>query len=150
MNARAIHLGVRGWDHDSWRGRFYPDDLPEDWRLAYYANEFSCVWLDFDAWRMVSKVRIQALRAEVGADFIWLLEAPREVEEGLALVEDKALAIINPTDQRIIWFDADTDLAELAKRVSGARDAGSRYVMSRDADLARIEEVRTLLDLLGH
>lgn len=29
-----------GWDHDGWVGPFYPDDLPGDWRLGYYANAF--------------------------------------------------------------------------------------------------------------
>jgi len=38
-----LKLGCYGWNHASWAGRYYPDDLPEDWRLSYYANDFSCV-----------------------------------------------------------------------------------------------------------
>jgi len=36
-------VGARGWEHPSWRGGFYPEDLPDDWRLSYYANAFRAV-----------------------------------------------------------------------------------------------------------
>jgi len=38
-----LKLGCYGWNHAHWAGRYYPDDLPEDWRLSYYANDYSCV-----------------------------------------------------------------------------------------------------------
>ncbi len=38
-----ILVGARGWDHASWGGGFYPDDLPEEWRLTYYSNCFGGV-----------------------------------------------------------------------------------------------------------
>jgi len=36
-------VGARGWEHAQWLETYYPDDLPEDWQLDYYANEFGCV-----------------------------------------------------------------------------------------------------------
>lgn len=36
-------VAAQGWRHADWQNRFYPDDLPEDWQLAYYANEFRAV-----------------------------------------------------------------------------------------------------------
>ena len=39
-----------GWDHAAWAGRYYPEDLPADWRLSYFANEFPGVSLEPDAW----------------------------------------------------------------------------------------------------
>ncbi|RDH83252.1 MAG: hypothetical protein DIZ78_14735 [endosymbiont of Escarpia spicata] len=38
-NRPVFHILAVGWDHSAWQGGFYPDDLPEDWRLTYYANE---------------------------------------------------------------------------------------------------------------
>jgi hypothetical protein len=32
-------IGSRGWRHDAWRPGFYPEDLPVEWELTYYANE---------------------------------------------------------------------------------------------------------------
>lgn len=36
-------IGTCGWQHAAWSGSFYPDDLPEDWQLGYYGNEFRVV-----------------------------------------------------------------------------------------------------------
>lgn len=41
----GIAVGSRGWDHDHWAGSYYPHDLPPEWRLGYYANEFRGVLL---------------------------------------------------------------------------------------------------------
>ena len=39
-----------GWDHDGWQGTFYPADLPREWRLTYYANEFDAVLVSAAQW----------------------------------------------------------------------------------------------------
>ena len=39
----TINIGAYGWRHSHWSNSFYPDDLPEDWQLAYYSNEISTV-----------------------------------------------------------------------------------------------------------
>ncbi len=33
--ACEVLVGARGWEHEAWTDRFYPADLPEDWRLTY-------------------------------------------------------------------------------------------------------------------
>ena len=40
-----IKVGVFDWDRFATQGGFYPDDIPQDWRLAYYSNEFACACL---------------------------------------------------------------------------------------------------------
>ena len=46
----SILLLSRGWNHDGWANEFYPDDLPQDWRLSYYANEFQAVLVSESDW----------------------------------------------------------------------------------------------------
>lgn len=46
----TIALGAWGWQHPEWRGGFYADDLPEDWRLTFYSNEFDAVGLFAAGW----------------------------------------------------------------------------------------------------
>ena len=48
-----LSVGARGWQHPGWRDNYYPDDLPEDWRLDFYANEFRQVLLPFEAWSAI-------------------------------------------------------------------------------------------------
>ncbi len=47
-------MGARGWDHDQWCVDFYPDDLPPEWRLGYYANEFPGVLVPEAFWSGVA------------------------------------------------------------------------------------------------
>jgi len=46
----ALQVGTNGWEHDEWLGVFYPDDLPESWRLDYFSNAFNVVLVPQQAW----------------------------------------------------------------------------------------------------
>lgn len=69
----SLTLAAYGWSPANWSQVFYPDDLPPDWRLAYYANEFKRVLLPASGW--VSPVaQAASWVAEVGQDFSFYLE----------------------------------------------------------------------------
>lgn len=40
-----IRFGICGLQNPSLIKKFYPEDLPEDWRLTYYSNEFNLILL---------------------------------------------------------------------------------------------------------
>ena len=54
----VINPGAYGWCHEHWTDTFYPEGLPagrpeddaEDWRLAYYSNQFNAVLVPADYW----------------------------------------------------------------------------------------------------
>ncbi|MGD8711397.1 MAG: hypothetical protein PVG50_01030 [Thiohalophilus sp.] len=39
-HSHRILIGSLGWQFDDWQDSFYPEDLPLEWRLGYYSNEF--------------------------------------------------------------------------------------------------------------
>ena len=43
INTSEFEIGARGWLFRQWSGKFYPEDLPEEWRFSYYSNEFRTV-----------------------------------------------------------------------------------------------------------
>ncbi len=45
-----IALGAWDWRHTEWNGRFYADDLPKEWHLTFYSNEFDAVGLYAAGW----------------------------------------------------------------------------------------------------
>ncbi len=51
IHDKTIRVGACDWQHAHWQGSFYPEDLPEDWQLSYYANEFSVVLVPEVRWR---------------------------------------------------------------------------------------------------
>lgn len=69
-------VGSRGWEHAQWLEAYYPDDLPEDWRLDYYANEFGCVILPAEVWMSADEDVIEQWLEDVEEDFMFFLELP--------------------------------------------------------------------------
>ena len=45
-----INILPVGWNHAAWNGEFYPEDLPPEWRLSYFANEFPGVLIPQQDW----------------------------------------------------------------------------------------------------
>lgn len=48
--AGRLRFGTVGWRHQAWMRGYYPEDLPEDWQLGYYANELAAVLLPAVDW----------------------------------------------------------------------------------------------------
>ena len=70
----SIHLGARGWEFQAWSGEYYPQDLPEDWRLTYYANDFSLVLVPQTRWVGEASEQGRRWRNEVSDGFRFYLE----------------------------------------------------------------------------
>ncbi len=73
-NTDKVLMGARGWLHPGWQDNFYPDDLPTDWQLAYYANEFPMVVIREQEWRQIDDMA--DLAKECRDDFQFLVEWP--------------------------------------------------------------------------
>jgi hypothetical protein len=48
--SKALMLAAVGLEGPGWDREYYPDDLPEDWRLDYYANEFRGLLIPAAVW----------------------------------------------------------------------------------------------------
>lgn len=87
-NKDKVLIGARGWLHPGWQHNFYPDDLPQDWQLAYYANEFSMVVIREQEWMQIED--ITALQQEGAEDFRFLVEWPElAATENLSVLVDR-------------------------------------------------------------
>jgi len=88
MWERDLSIGTYGWEHDEWVGGFYPDDLPDDWRLGYYSNRLKAVLIPYDELRQRSAAEISAWPDDVYAEFRMVIEIePKAIAEVDALVE---------------------------------------------------------------
>ena len=41
-----VLTGAADWRAEEWKDNYYPGDLPEEWQLAYYANEYTTTLID--------------------------------------------------------------------------------------------------------
>ena len=69
----SLTLAAYGWSPANWLQVFYPEDLPPDWQISYYANEFNRILLPASDWA-VALDRPALWAAEVGQDFGFYLE----------------------------------------------------------------------------
>ena len=59
--SHRILIGAYGWRHQGWQDAFYPDDLPQDWQLGYYSNEFPVVMIPAAYWQQGDEAIEEAL-----------------------------------------------------------------------------------------
>ncbi len=83
----GMRIGSRGWELPGWEAGFYPETLPEAWRLVYYANEFRTVLIPDSVWRPAGVEEVIGWLEEVNDAFRPWLEITGEPEEALALLE---------------------------------------------------------------
>lgn len=86
-----LRFGTLDWRHAQWAEHYYPGDLPEDWRLGYYANELGAVLLPPQAWRGESPDGLAAWADEVHAGFRFYLIADAGADAGAQQAQAVAL-----------------------------------------------------------
>jgi len=80
-------LGARGWQRPDWTGTYYPDDLPPEWRLAFYANDFTGVLVPASDWRDLPLDAVAAWKDEVPEGFVFFFETDDDTPPPIELTE---------------------------------------------------------------
>lgn len=64
-------IGTQGWESQSWLDSFYPEDMPEDWRLDYYSNFFECVLVEESVWQSWTEETLEDLVDMFEGESFW-------------------------------------------------------------------------------
>ena len=113
--ARCV-CSTLGFEHPLWNAGYYPEECPEEWRLAYFMNDFQAVYLPPGDWS-IKPGQLEAIEEELEDDrFELVLEWPalehaRDIQRTLDLLE--------PLQRHIacVVLDTDTLPTVLARRV---------------------------------
>ncbi|MCG6896202.1 MAG: hypothetical protein LJE61_00480 [Thiocapsa sp.] len=71
---RTRILPVRtGWDPGPADGSFYPDGLPREWRLTYFANQLMGVLIETSGWGRAAPEALRHWRLDVSPQFRFYL-----------------------------------------------------------------------------
>jgi hypothetical protein len=152
VNDRQCYLGTVGWLHDDWIGALYPDDLPEDWRLAYYSTQFSCVYLPCQMWEGCTENEIVSWLADVHEGFRFVVEVEESHRDKIPIFDGRLGLALSPgrEDAHLIFFDRLTDLRMLARELEQkVKSDAPLFMISRDHDLAGLIRIRELLGIMG-
>lgn len=82
-----IHLGTSGFGYEEWRPAFYPEDLPKEAMLPFYAERLRAVELNNTFYRMPRKDTVAKWRAQVPDDFVFAVKATQKLTWTLKLVD---------------------------------------------------------------
>jgi len=97
-----LHIGTSGWTYSSWKGLFYPEDLPSRRYLQFYAGEFDSTEVNYSFYHLPRLDTYEKWAAQVPKDFIFALKASRfithvkrliDVEESWSMFVQNALAL---------------------------------------------------------
>ena len=64
-----VRIGTMGWLFDSWDSGYYPEDIPQEWKLGYYANELTAVVVPENLWKQAGPEELEAMVEDVHEDF---------------------------------------------------------------------------------
>jgi uncharacterized protein YecE (DUF72 family) len=74
-----IRIGTSGYNYPEWRGSFYPEKFPAAKMLAYYAERFSTVEINYTFYRMPNPKTMAGWDAETPEGFCFVLKASKRI-----------------------------------------------------------------------
>jgi len=89
----TVRVGISGWRYAGWRGKFYPDGLPQRQELAYAAGRFRTIELNGSFYSLQRPADYARWYGEVPDDFVFAVKGSRYITHMLRLRKvDTALA----------------------------------------------------------
>lgn len=82
---QKIRLGTCAWSYESWRGSFYPHELPSERWLEFYARYFSAVEVDSTFYSAPSEDVVLRWAENTPASFRFACKLPREISHACRL-----------------------------------------------------------------
>jgi uncharacterized protein YecE (DUF72 family) len=80
-------IGTSGYNYPEWKGTFYPERLASAKMLAYYAERFSSVEINYTFYRLPSRKTLEGWTAQTPSPFAFTLKAPRRITHDARLRE---------------------------------------------------------------
>ncbi len=72
-------IGTSGYNYPEWRGSFYPEKFPTNKMLAYYAERFDTVEVNYTFYRMPTEKLLDGWAQGTPDGFSFTLKAPRRI-----------------------------------------------------------------------
>ena len=88
---QTISIGTCAWSFDDWSGVFYPDNLPDQQRLAFYARYLNAVEIDSTFYGPPHPKTGEHWAAATPDDFVFACKMPREITHVAKLRDCQAL-----------------------------------------------------------
>ncbi|HEX6559619.1 MAG TPA: DUF72 domain-containing protein [Longimicrobiales bacterium] len=83
-----LFTGTSGFAYKEWKGAFYPGDIKNDQMLPYYAARLRACEINNSFYRVPAEKTLLQWRAQVPAEFRFILKAPQRITHFTRLKEE--------------------------------------------------------------
>jgi uncharacterized protein YecE (DUF72 family) len=77
--SNSVYVGTSGYNYPEWRGTFYPEKFSTTKMLAYYAERFPTVEINYTFYRMPTEKLLQGWSDGTPENFRFTLKAPKRI-----------------------------------------------------------------------
>jgi uncharacterized protein YecE (DUF72 family) len=155
----AVIIGTSGWQYRDWRGRFYPQKLPQRLWLEHYAEHFATVESNNAFYRLPERETFAAWRERTPPDFRWAVKASRflthirrlrEPQEPVARLMERAAGLEHKLDTILLQLPPTLKAdADLLRECLAQFPAGTRVAVEPRHESWWTDEIRALLERYG-
>jgi uncharacterized protein YecE (DUF72 family) len=89
----SVFVGTSGYNYPEWRGTFYPEKFSTDKMLAYYAERFPTVEINYTFYRVPTEKLLAGWAAGTPEHFTFTLKAPRRITHDAKLERVEELTL---------------------------------------------------------
>jgi uncharacterized protein YecE (DUF72 family) len=89
-----VLVGTSGWAFKEWKGSFYPEDLPDDGMLGFYASKFPTVEINNTFYRLPKEHVLQEWAAKVPDGFTISLKASQRITHHARIKAESAASAL--------------------------------------------------------
>ncbi len=82
-----LYIGTSGYAYPPWKGRFYPQALPNKKMLSFYSEKFSTVEINNTFYRLPEPEQWTKWPTEVGSDFRFAVKATQTITHHRRVVD---------------------------------------------------------------
>jgi|GEM_PF-2414996 len=148
MRAEIITACSQG-ENPLWAKSFFPDDLPEDWQLDYYSNEFSSLFLTSP--KLLNNQLLSELEECISEDFRLFIKVQgnfSKTEVGNQIPNNSAITIIGVDSFKTIEQFPGLFFAETIDLAEQSMDTHRCYFYQYDDNSLTPKELRALAEFL--
>jgi uncharacterized protein YecE (DUF72 family) len=74
-----LYVGTSGYSYKEWKGKFYPEEMPEKEMLHFYGERFNAVEINNTFYRMPNPKVLEAWANEVPETFRFIIKASQKI-----------------------------------------------------------------------
>jgi uncharacterized protein YecE (DUF72 family) len=74
-----LYVGTSGYSYEEWKGKFYPEDMPEKEMLRFYGERFNAVEINNTFYRMPNPKVLEGWANEVPEHFRFIIKASQKI-----------------------------------------------------------------------